>query len=295
MKRIAIVVAALLGYAETADAQQLQPKDCPSSGDTCVVPPGNDFLDFYMPWGGVFSDTIVLGRTDIWGFQTLVACVNGSVEILNGSAGWGRSQLARNSVICVSSGNDVVRVLAPGETQSCSYSGFPLTLTAFQYNGFELAIYGQSGADQITGGAGNDQLCGGSGNDRIWGRQGMNELNGGIGNDDLYGGNDIDWMYGADGDDIVNDSAGTGGFRRPCHAGGQQVPPSRLEAGSGNDCMQAAPFEDGWCYARIETCNGTTIPCHTGLYCAAGYDRIDTPGPNDPTCEVVTNGLPCAR
>ncbi len=248
-----------------------------------------------MPWGGAFSDTIVLGRTDIWGLQTLVACVNGSVQVLNGSAGWGRSQLARNSVVCVGSGNDLVRVLAAGETQSCSYSGFPLTLTAFQYNGFELAVYGQGGADQITGGNGNDQLCGGSGNDRIWGRLGMNELNGGPGNDDLFGGSDIDWLYGADGDDIVNDSAGTGGYRRACHAGGQLVPPSRAEAGAGNDCVQLAPYEDGWCYAQMETCNGVTLPCHGGLYCASGYDRMDTPGPVGVSCEVTTNGLPCTR
>jgi hypothetical protein len=295
MKRIAVALAALVGLADTAHAQQLQPADCPNSGDTCVVPFGNDFLDFPQPFSGAFSDTIVLGRLDLlWG-PTLVACVNGQVQFSRDGAGYTRSVLTRNSVVCAGSGNDVVKVLAAGETQTCSYYGLPFTMTAFQYGAYELAIYGQGGADQITGGDGSDQLCGGSGNDRIWGRNGMNELNGGVGNDDLYGGSDIDWLYGADGDDLVIDAAGTGGYRRACFAGGQQVPPSRIEGGSGNDCLQVAQFEDGWCYSQEEACDGNQLPCHGGIYCAAGYDRIDTPGPQGLGCEVRTNGLACTR
>jgi hypothetical protein len=296
MNRIAIALAALVGLAGTAHAQlPPQPADCPSASDSCVVPSGTDFLDFYQPFSGSLGDTIVFGKGDtIWG-SLLVACVDGGVQYMRDAAGNMRTALTKNSMVCVGGGNDVVKVLAPGETLTCSYYGFPITMTAFQYGSYELAIYGQGGADQITGGDGNDQLCGGSGNDRIWGRKGLNELNGGIGNDDLYGGSDIDWIYGADGDDIVDDSAGTGGFRRVCYTGGQQLPPSRLEAGAGNDCMQAAPFEDGWCYAQIETCNNGSLPCHGGLYCAAGYDRFDTPGPQGLECEVITNGLPCRR
>jgi hypothetical protein len=293
MKRIAIALAALLGLAETAGAQQPQPADCPSTGDSCIVPFGNDYLDFPQPYSGIFSDTIVLGRLDlIWG-PTLVACVNGQVQFSRDSAGYSRPVLTRKSVVCVGSGNDVVRVLAPGETQSCSYYGMSLTMTAFQYGGHELAIYGQGGADQITGGEGFDQLCGGSGNDRIWGRNGINELNGGSGNDDLYGGPDIDYMYGADGEDIVNDAAGTGGWRMVCYAGGQPYGPSRLEGGGGNDCLQVAQYAEGWCYGQTESCGG--VPCHGGIYCAAGYDRVDTPGPQGQGCEVRTNGLPCQR
>lgn len=295
MKRIAIALAALIGLAESAQAQPFQPFDCPNTSDACVVPFGNDFLDFPQPLGGITSDTIVLGKVNlVWG-PVLVACVNGVVQFSRDSAGSSRSVLTKNSVVCVGSGNDVVKVLAPGETQTCSYFGLPFTMTAFQYGGYELAIYGQGGADQITGGDGSDQLCGGSGNDRIWGRNGMNELNGGIGDDDLFGGPDIDWMYGADGNDIVNDSAGTGGFRRACYAGGQSVPPSRIEGGSGNDCLQLARFEDGWCYSQEELCDGNTLPCHGGIYCAAGYDKLDTPGPQGLGCEVITNGVACRR
>ena len=297
MKRIAIALAAVLGAAEVtgaASAQQ-QPFDCPNSGDTCVIPYGNDFLDFQYPYGGIFGDTIVLGRIDLaWG-QTLVACVNGQVQFSRDGAGYSRPALTRNSVVCVGSGSDVVKVLAPGETQVCSYYGLPFVLTAFQYGTSELAIYGQGGSDQITGGEGSDQLCGGSGNDRIWGRNGMNELNGGIGNDDLYGGPDIDWLYGADGDDIVVDAAGTGGFRHACNAGGQYVPPSRIEGGSGNDCLELAPYADGWCYAQMETCDGNVLPCHGGIYCASGYDRINTPGPQGLSCEVRTSSTACRR
>jgi Ca2+-binding RTX toxin-like protein len=236
----------------------------------------------------------VLGRVDlIWG-PRIVACVNGQVQFSRDSAGQSRTALTRNSVVCVGSGNDVVKVLAPGETQACSYYGLPLTMNAFQYGGFELAIYGQGGADQITGGDGFDQLCGGTGNDRIWGRNGINELNGGPGNDDIYGGPDIDYLYGADGDDIVSDAAGTGGSRMVCYAGGQNYAESRIEGGAGNDCLQVAPFETGWCYGQFEVCGGT-VPCHGGIYCAAGYDRVDTPGSAGLGCEVVTNGLPCTR
>lgn len=289
-----MALAACVGVTNTAQAL-VQPADCPSAGDSCVTPFGNDFLDFPQPFGGIFSDTIVLGRLDLlWG-PTLVACVNGEVQFSNDANGYSRPALTRNSVVCVGSGSDVVKVLAPGETWNCSYFGLPFTMTAFQYGNYELAIYGQGGNDQITGGGGNDQLCGGTGNDRIWGRNGMNEINGGPGNDDLYGGADIDYIYGADGDDIVDDHAGTGGFRHACYTGGQQVPESRLEAGAGTDCVWVAPFEDGWCYGQEEACNGTTIPCHGGISCGTGYDRLNSPQNSAYACEVVTNGLPCTR
>jgi Ca2+-binding RTX toxin-like protein len=161
------------------------------------------------------------------------------------------------------------------------------------YHGYELAVFGQGGSDTITGGAGRDQLCGGSGNDRLHGRGEINELNGGSGNDDLYGGPDIDYLYGADGDDIIVDS-GTGGFRAAC-SGGQQVPPSRIEAGAGNDCVQLPPLEPGWCYAQQEACDGVNVICHGGLWCGAGTDRLDTPAGNGAECETRTTGTACSR
>lgn len=293
MKRIAIALAALVGFVDSAHA--LQPADCPNTGDGCNIPFGNDFLDFPQTLSGALSDTFVLGRVSlVWG-PTLAACINGQLQFSRDSAGYSRPVLTRNSVVCVGSGNDVVKVLAGSETQTCSYRGLPLTMTAFQYGNYELAIYGQGGADQITGGDGSDQICGGSGNDRMWGRNGINELNGGIGDDDIYGGPDMDYLYGADGNDLVSDAAGNGGWRLACYTGGQNLPPSRIEGGAGNDCLDVAPTEAGWCYGQDEPCNGTTVPCHGGIYCAGGYDRVNTPGSQGLGCEVVTNGLNCTR
>ena len=95
------------------------------------------------------------------------------------------------------------------------------------------------------------------------------------------------------GDDIIVDS-GTGGFRAAC-SGGQQMPPSRIEAGAGNDCVQLPPIEPGWCYAQEEPCDGVNVLCHGGLWCGAGNDRIDTPASNAAECEVRTTGTPCQR
>lgn len=291
MKRVAITFAAVFGLA--AEAHALQPMDCPSTGDSCVVPSGADFLDFPQPFGGLFSDTLVIGTLNFpWG-TNVVACVNGDVQFSNDSQGYVRSTLTHNSVVCTGSGSDTVKVLAGNETQWCTLFGIPLLMAPVNYNGFELAVFGQSGSDTITGGAGKDQLCGGSGNDKLYGRGEINELNGGSGNDDIYGGADLDYMYGADGDDIVVDT-GIGGFRGVCLSGGQQLPPSRIEGGNGNDCLQVAPIEPGWCYGQDEAC-GNGVPCHGGIWCGDGNDRIETPAQPGLSCEVRTTGTPCKR
>lgn len=275
------VLASACSVALVSVAEAAPPADCPSTGDSCVVPSGNDFLDFDYPFGGIFGDNIVLGQlTFPWGVN-LVACVNGQVQWSKDSAAYTRSALTQNSVVCTGAGNDTVKVLGAGETKWCGLWGIPLLMGPFVYGGHELAIYGQGGADVITGGDGRDQLCGGSGNDKLYGRGEVNELNGGPGDDDLFGGSDIDYMYGADGDDILDDSAGNGGFRLACFAGGEDIAPSALFAGEGNDCVQLAQYENGWCYQ--------------GLDCGGGTDHIDTPAQSGVSCEIVTNGQTCQR
>src|SRR5262245_12446686 len=141
MKRVAIALAAVFGA--TAEAHALQPMDCPSSGDSCVVPAGADFLDFPQPFGGLFSDTIVIGTLNFpWG-TNVVACVDGDVEWSDDPQGLVRSSLTHNSVVCTSSGNDTVKVLSGSETSWCSFLGIPLLMAPVNYNGFELAIFGQ--------------------------------------------------------------------------------------------------------------------------------------------------------
>lgn len=291
MRKAAVALATVIAVANEAHA--LQPMDCPNTGDTCVVPTGSDLLDFSLPFGGYFSDNIMIGQlTFPWGVN-VVACVNGDVHFTEDSQAYVRSSLTHHSVVCTGSGNDTVKVLTGTESQWCALWGIPLLMAPLNYNGFELAIYGQGGSDTIHGGGGSDQICGGSGSDKLHGRGGINELNGGIGNDDLYGGTDLDYLYGADGDDILVDP-GTGGERMVCF-GGEDLPPSRIEGGAGNDCLQISPIEPGWCYGQLEQCNGTTIPCHGGIYCGTGTDRIDTPAEPGLSCEVVTSGFPCQR
>ena len=291
MKRLAIASAAVLAVASQAHAQQ-QPTDCPNTGDSCIVPSGADFLDFPQPYGGIFGNNITIGTLIFpWG-TNIVACVDGEVEWSDDPQGLVRSTLTHKSVICTGSGSDTVKVLSGSETQWCTFLGIPLLMAPINYNGFELAVFGQGGNDVITGGAGSDQLCGGSGNDRLYGRGLINELNGGSGHDDLYGGTDLDYLYGAEGDDIIVDS-GTGGFRGTC-SGGQPLPPSRIEGGGGNDCLQLPPIEPGWCYAQMEPCGGSVL-CHGGIYCGSGTDRIDTPSQPGLSCETRTSNTPCRR
>jgi Ca2+-binding RTX toxin-like protein len=87
-----------------------------------------------------------------------------------------------------------------------------------------VAIYGEAGRDQITGGSAGDLLEGGDGVDRIWGNGGDDLIVGGAGNDYLHGreGNDI--LLGGDGDDYLDGHTGRdlliGGLGRDHAVGG---------------------------------------------------------------------------
>lgn len=81
-------------------------------------------------------------------------------------------------------------------------------MTAWSDNG--IAIHGDGGNDNLTGGAGNDMLFGGIGNDTLYGNDGDDILDGGEGNDFLYGGlgNDT-YRFGIGyGSDIIEDKDG---------------------------------------------------------------------------------------
>lgn len=291
MRHLTVALAVLI--AGTSEARAF---DCPNTGDACSATSTQDQWNFDLPLFGILSDNVVLGQVDLVFGKTLAACVNGELEIDSFQV---RPVQARDAVVCLGSGNDTVKVLAAGETSSCNFLGLPITMRAWQYNNFELAIYGQGGHDSITGGDGKDQFCGGSGNDKLLGRNNINELNGGPGNDDITGGTDIDYMFGADGDDIVIDT-GTGGFRDLCRVGAPPLPfpVSRMEGGAGNDCLQIPPdTEPGWCYGQGEPC-GTPYGniCHAGLWCGAGTDRVDASRLiYGAECEIRTSGTVCKR
>lgn len=289
MRHLTVALAVL-----TMGASEARAFDCPNTGDTCPVSSGQDQWNFDLPLFGIFNDNLVLGQVNLGFGKTLAACVNGELEF---DAFQFRDRQARDAVVCLGLGNDTVKVLAGSETSTCRFLGLPIQLTAWQYNNFELVIYGQGGNDSITGGDGRDQLCGGTGADKLLGRNNINELNGGPGNDDITGGPDIDYMFGADGDDIIIDT-GTGGSRNACGTLPFAVLPSRIEGGTGNDCLQLPPTsEPGWCYAQEEACGGTAgNVCHGGIWCAAGTDRIDaTTTSYGAECEVRTVGVACVR
>jgi len=258
------------------------------------VTSGQDQWNFDLPLFGVFNDNVVLGQVDLGFGKVLAGCVNGDLKVDGFQV---RDKQARDAVVCLGSGSDTLKVLAAGETSPCRFLGLPIQMTAWQYNNFELVVYGQGGNDSITGGDGKDQLCGGTGNDKLLGRNNVNELNGGPGNDDITGGTDIDYMFGAEGDDIIIDT-GTGGFRNVCGNLPFSIPPSRIEGGGGNDCLQlSATSEPGWCYGQEEPC-GTPYGnvCHAGIWCGAGTDRIDASATLYGTeCEARTVGTACTR
>lgn len=81
-------------------------------------------------------------------------------------------------------------------------------MTAWSDNG--IALHGDGGNDNLTGGEGDDMLFGGIGNDTLNGNDGDDILDGGEGSDFLYGGlgNDI-YRFGVGyGADIIEDNDG---------------------------------------------------------------------------------------
>lgn len=288
MRRLTVAMAVL-----TIGASEAKAFECPPVGDSCPVGTAQEKYGFELPFFGIFNDNLILGQVDLFFGKTLAACVNGDLKVDGFKI---RPTQVRDAVVCTDGGNDTVRVLGSGETATCRFLGLPITMSAWQNNGFALAIFGQSGDDKITGGdSGKEVLCGQSGNDKLFGRENINELGGGQGNDDIVGGKDLDYMFGNEGDDVIVDT-GTGGWRAVCNINGEKKTPSRIEGGSGADCIQVPPItEPGWCFAQEEGCDEAAgIPCHAGLWCGPDRDRMDTPALNlGKDCEVKTNGQAC--
>jgi putative intracellular protease/amidase len=95
-----------------------------------------------------------------------------------------------------------------------------------------VAIYGEGGHDQITGGQAGDRLDGGDGVDRIWGQAGDDLVHGGEGNDFVDGREGNDVVLGGAGDDHL------GGFDgRDVLIGGLGY--DRMDAGAGDDLLIA--------------------------------------------------------
>ncbi|MCB1511650.1 MAG: cadherin-like domain-containing protein, partial [Hyphomicrobiaceae bacterium] len=69
--------------------------------------------------------------------------------------------------------------------------------------GFDYAVDGSDGDDDLTGTDLRDYILAGDGRDTVAGGAGNDEIHGGGGNDRLYGGHDNDVIYGDDGNDTI--------------------------------------------------------------------------------------------
>lgn len=156
------------------------------------------------------NDTIRIGQTDLGLLlHSIGACINGNYYTLKYSdAEIGPGALYHNSYFCSGAGDDIVSVLSNPSSSPYYCDGVPMY--ALNYNGYQMSLFGQAGADDLYGGSGPDMLCGGSENDELEGSFGDDELDGWTGDDRIRGvyGN-ADRSYGYSGDDRIWDYSGT--------------------------------------------------------------------------------------
>jgi RTX calcium-binding nonapeptide repeat (4 copies) len=111
--------------------------------------------------------------------------------------------------------------------------------------GYQLAIDGGTGVDDIRGGTEEDEFIGGSGNDLLIGNGGSDSLHGGLGDDRMIGGTGADFLDGGSGRDNMfgqdgNDTLDGGSFDDRLNGGfGQDV----LRGGTGDDTIEALDGE----------------------------------------------------
>lgn len=98
-------------------------------------------------------------------------------------------------------------------------------------------IFGNGGADTLSGGSNQDYISGGNGADLINGRGGDDSLYGDNGADVVNGGDGRDAIYGGLGADTLNGDAGEDALY------GQEGN-DRLNGGSGNDCLDGGVGND---------------------------------------------------
>ncbi|WP_430781247.1 calcium-binding protein [Actinoplanes sp. G11-F43] len=95
-------------------------------------------------------------------------------------------------------------------------------------------VYGDSGADTLTGGSGSETLYGGSGKDRINGGAGADTIHGGSGDDVIHGDSGNDFLHDGSGADRVYGDSGNDAF---FDGSGKD----RFYGGTGNDSFNAGP------------------------------------------------------
>ncbi|MDQ2090274.1 calcium-binding protein [Marimonas arenosa] len=107
-------------------------------------------------------------------------------------------------------------------------------------------LWGDDGEDVLLGGGGNDSLLGGTQNDVLWGNKGADTMLGNAGNDSLFGGFGFDMLSGGNGRDMLDGSAGAdrlfGGMGYDLLRGGMGQ--DELFGGLGFDTLQGGLGDD---------------------------------------------------
>ncbi|MEQ8393835.1 hypothetical protein [Thalassobaculum sp.] len=149
--------------------------------DTVVAGLGDDLIA-----GGDGNDALDGGR----GRDTLLGG-SGNDLLVGGSGNGGGITPSGDSAIAVGVGLDADR---PGTGLTVGIGADVSTGTGSGVGsaGDDDVLYGNQGADTLSGGAGDDVLFGGQGNDRLDGGAGNDILLGGVGDDRLVGGEGID-------------------------------------------------------------------------------------------------------
>ena len=219
------------------------------AGDDLVY--GDDGDDSLF--GGAGNDTLFGGAgNDMAG---ITDDHNGDVYDLGEGAGdqdavWFANFASANGVNVNFTGNDAATYAFSGGMASGSFSGAEI-VGGTEYNDTINAgadtdgqtIYGQGGADRISGGSGNNTIFGGTGRDTISSGAGADWVYGDDGNDVLYFGTGNDNVFGGAGDDLIDDmaSAQAGVFTDFVDGGDGN---DTIYTGDGNDTVMGGAGND---------------------------------------------------
>ena len=175
---------------------------------------GNDNL-----WAGVGNDTLVAnGGNDLLvgdlgadslsgGSGTDRLYIDNTDTFIDGGADFDAAYIATGSGVSINLATSHIEWVADFAGGNDTIDGSGMSVN--------LEIYGEGGADNVTGGSGADIFWGGSGNDTLTGNGGTDTLVGGTGSDTLRGGGGTDALYansGGGGDTVLDTLVFTDGW-----------------------------------------------------------------------------------
>ncbi|MCB9582182.1 MAG: hypothetical protein H6717_34430 [Polyangiaceae bacterium] len=197
MRTYTVAVSGVLAAILTVSSGARADAACPNNSNTLKLYGNPDLSGSNQVW---------LGRVAFLGSYVLAAyirtgtssCASYLVTDPNGQLLTG--QYFHNN-ICAGAGNDSVDVLPPPPS-TCT--NLP-TMSAWNYNGYDLAVYGEAGNDVFQDGAGKDAFWGGPGADIAYFDRGgtLEPFKGESDNDWVNHYNYNGVLYGGDGADVL--------------------------------------------------------------------------------------------